>query len=169
MRLSLKITTIALALSLGATSALAKDKEPVGHPTPATRSTASLKQYMSKFGSMLASLEIIQLKEKKPDWPAIDIAVQELSNTLAQLQKADQDNAYKEFTDVLAAGLVELKAKSAKRDKTFFRSLDKISESCFKCHAAHRPGDYLIPKDDKDLLSKENSAQGSPSSENSGK
>ncbi|MCC6273997.1 MAG: hypothetical protein IT572_11085 [Deltaproteobacteria bacterium] len=145
--LSLAALLLGLGLEAGAT-------QPMTHP-PATRSTIGLKQYMAKFGSMLAGLEIIQLKEKKPDWPAIDISVKELSETLAEMQKADKDNAYKEFTDVLAAGMVELKEKAAKRDKSFFRSLDKVSESCFKCHAAHRPGDYLIPEKGSDKLSKE--------------
>lgn len=154
MRTLLKLSTLALIL-IGA-NASAGTTQPLAHP-PATRSTISLKQYMSKFGSMLAGLEIIQLKEKKPDWAAIDISVKELSETLAEMQKADKDSAYKEFTDVLAAGMVELKDKAAKRDKTFFRSLDKISESCFKCHAAHRPGDYLIPEKGSDKLSKETS------------
>ncbi|MCE9625165.1 MAG: hypothetical protein K8R69_06915 [Deltaproteobacteria bacterium] len=139
----------------------AQAADPVGHPQVATtRSTANLKPYMSKFGSMLASLEIIQLKEKKPDWEAIDIALKEMSQTLADMQKADKDKAYQEYTDVLAAGMVELNEKSAKRDKSFFRSLDKISEGCFKCHAAHRPGDYLIPKNDKDLLTKDAPSDG---------
>jgi len=125
------------------------------HGDVAMRSTASLKQYMSHFGTMLASLEIIQLKEKKIDWSAVDIAVQDMSKTLDELQKADKDNAYKEYTDTLAAGMVDLKAKSAKRDKTFFDSLNKLSETCFKCHAAHRPGDYYFPKNDKDLMTKQ--------------
>jgi hypothetical protein len=159
------VVKIPFQISLLATLILfagpASAADPMGHPATATRSTANLKPYMAKFGSMLASIEIIQLKEKKPDWPAIDIAVNELSQTLSQLQKADQENAYKEYTDVLAAGMVELKQKCAKRDKSFFRSLDKISESCFRCHAAHRPGDYLIPKD-KDLLSMEKAATPSP-------
>jgi len=120
----------------------AQAADPVGHPQTVTRSTANLKPFMAKFGSMIASLEIIKLKEKKPDWEAIDISVKEMSQTLTDLQKADQDKAYQEYTDVLAAGMVELKEKSAKRDKSFFNSLDKMTDSCFKCHAAHRPGDY---------------------------
>lgn len=153
MKHSLK--TLSLATVLFSISASALATQPMAHPVIQTRSTANLKQYMSKFGSMLAGLEIIQLKEKKPDWPAIDISVKELSDTLSELQQADKDNAYKEYTDVLAAGLVELKEKAAKRDKKFFRSLDKISESCFKCHAAHRPGDYLIPEKGSDKLSQQ--------------
>ena len=116
-----------------------------------TRPTADLKKYMANFGTMLSSLEIIRLKEKKPDWEAIDIAVQDMNKNLAAMQKADQKNAYKEFTDVLAAGLVELSEKSKKRDPAFFSSLDKLSETCFKCHAAHRPGDYFVPKGDPKL------------------
>jgi len=117
------------------------------HGEAATRSTANLKPYMAKFGTMLAGLEIIQLKEKKPDWPAIQLSVQQMDQTLKELQRADATNAYKEYTDNLEAGLAELKIKSQKKDITFFDSLNKISDSCFRCHAAHRPGDYYFPKD----------------------
>ncbi len=153
MRLSVFFSLVALTLTLSAPALHAADATS-GHPVVAIRSTANLKQYMASFGSMLASLEILQLKEKKPDWAAIELAVDELSKTLSQLQKADVDNAYKEYTDVLAAGMVDLKDKSAKKDKNFFDSVDKLTQTCFKCHAAHRPGDYLVPKEGKERLSK---------------
>ena len=113
---------------------------------PTVRSTMALKDYMAKFGSMLAGLEILRMKEKKPDWEAIDLTVQELSDNLAAMQKADSTHAYKEYTDVLGAGLVEMKEKARKREKGFFKSVDRLSDTCFRCHAAHRPGDYLAPK-----------------------
>jgi len=114
-----------------------------------------LKKYMAGFGTMLASLEILRSKEKEIDWAAIDVALQEMSKNLAALQKTDRGAAYKEFTDVLAAGFVELNEKSRKRDKTFFNSLDQLSEACFKCHAAHRPGDYRVPRNGKRLSSQD--------------
>jgi len=115
----------------------------------ATRSTASLKKYMAKFGAMFAGLEIIKLKEKKPDWEAIDLTLQDMSSTLGEMQKADADKRYKEYTDVLAAALSDMKMQSQKRDKKIFESIDKLGESCFRCHAAHRPSDYILPKKDK--------------------
>jgi len=154
VRLAIKLFLILVTMTYCEGALFAADTAS-GHPVSASPSTKNLKQYMANFGSMLASLEIIQMKEKKPDWPAIDIAIDELSRTLSQLQKADIDNAYKEYTDVLAAVLIELKDKSAKKDRNFFRSVDKLSETCFKCHAAHRPGDYLVPKEGKDQLSKD--------------
>ncbi|HEX5033213.1 MAG TPA: hypothetical protein VFW62_01920 [bacterium] len=118
------------------------------HPVqPATAATPSLKHYMATFGTMLAGLEIMKVHEKNVDWEAVDLSVQEMSQTLDAMQKADSQNRYKEYTDILAAGMIDLKAKSAKRDKGFFKAVDQVSETCFKCHAAHRPGDYLVPKD----------------------
>ena len=125
---------------------LAKSLPP--HPAqPASAATPSLKQYMATFGTMLAGLEILKVHEKNVDWEVVDLSIKEMSQALDAMQKADSQNRYREYTDILAAGMVELKQKSAKRDKSFFKSLDQVSESCFKCHAAHRPGDYLIPKD----------------------
>jgi hypothetical protein len=116
---------------------------------PATRSTAALKVYMAKFGSMFAGLEIMKIKEKKPDWEAIDLTLQEMSSTLAEMQKADEKNTYKEYTDLLAAGLVDLKAQSKRRDKKIFDGIDKLSNTCFQCHAVHRPADFIMPKKDQ--------------------
>lgn len=118
-----------------------------GATVPTTRSTAALKKYMANFGSMMAGLEILRVKEKKPDWEAINLTLKEMSDTLAEMQKADAENAYKEYTDVLASGLVDLKKKASERNKGFFDSVDQLTDTCFKCHAAHRPGDYLVPKD----------------------
>jgi hypothetical protein len=101
---------------------------------------------MAKFGALLAGLEILRLKEKKPDWEAINLTLDELTQALGEMQKADTTHAYKEYTDVLAAGMVELRDKAQKQDKKFFHSVDKLTDTCFKCHAAHRPGDYLVPK-----------------------
>ncbi len=120
-----------------------------GGTTVSTRSTAELKKYMSNFGSMMAGLEIIRLKEKKPDWEVINLTLEEMSKTLKEMQQADSENAYKEYTDALAAGLVDLKEKGARKDKKFYDSLDKLSDSCFKCHAAHRPSDFPIPNKEK--------------------
>lgn len=100
---------------------------------------------MATFGTMLAGLEIMQAQEKNVDWEVVDLSIREMTQTLDAMQKADAQNRYREYTDILAAGMIELKEKSAKHDKNFFKSLDKVSESCFKCHAAHRPGDYLVP------------------------
>jgi len=106
---------------------------------------------MANFGSMIAGLEIMKLKEKKPDWDAINITLQEMSSTLSEMQQADTTNAYKEYTDVLAAGLVDLKAQSKIRDKKIFEGIDKLSNTCFQCHAAHRPADFILPKKNQRL------------------
>jgi hypothetical protein len=120
-----------------------------GTTVPSTRSTATLKKYMSNFGAMMAGLEIMRLKEKKPDWEVINLTLKEMSSTLEEMQRADAENAYKEYTDVLASGLTDLKQKASTQNKKFYDSLDKMSDTCFKCHAAHRPGDYLTPGKDR--------------------
>ncbi len=97
-----------------------------------SENTRALKKDMSKFGSLLAGLEIIKLKEKKPDWDAINLTLQEMSSTLSEMQNADTSNAYKEYTDVLASGLVDLREKAQQRDKTIFDGIDQLSNTCFK-------------------------------------
>jgi hypothetical protein len=109
--------------------------------------TRELKQYMAKFGSMMSGIEILQMKEKKPDWQAIDITLNEMIQTLQEMQKADITNAYKNYTDVLASKLEELKKMSRKRNKNIYEGFDNLTNTCFNCHAAHRPGDFLIPKE----------------------
>ncbi len=111
-----------------------------------SENTRALKKDMSKFGSLLAGLEIIKLKEKKPDWDAINLTLQEMSSTLSEMQNADTNNVYKEYTDVLTSGLLDLKQKAQKRDQTIFDGIDQLSNTCFKCHAAHRPADIILPK-----------------------
>lgn len=112
---------------------------------PPTASHA-LKKYMSKFGTLVAGLEILKLKEKKPDWASIDYTLSEMNKTLSEMQKADSSNAYKEYTDLLATSLADIKKLSEKRDKAIYDSFDKLSNTCFQCHAAHRPSDFLKPK-----------------------
>lgn len=115
------------------------------HPAQAaTAATPELKQYMASFGTMFAGLEIMK-SEKKVDWQAIDLSIKEMSQALDAMQKADSQNRYRQYTDILAAGMIDLREKSAKKDKSFFKSLNQVSETCFRCHAANRPVDYLVP------------------------
>jgi len=105
----------------------------------------NLKQYMSKFGALVAGLEILKLKEKKPDWESIDHTIGELNQILSQMQKADTTNSYKEYTDLLATSLADINKMSQKRDKNIYNAFDKLTNTCFQCHAAHRPADFLNP------------------------
>lgn len=113
---------------------------------PEVRSTMMLKEYMAHFGSLVAGMEIMKLKEKNPDWDAIRITIQQMGQTLKQLQAADKEGNYKEFTDVLEKNLSEVKNYGDKKDKRVFDSFEKLTNTCFQCHAAHRPSDFLIPK-----------------------
>ena len=141
--MKLSIGAVLLTLSFAA-PLHAKSLAP--HPAQAaTAATPQLKQYMASFGTMFAGLEIMK-SEKKVDWEAVAISVQEMSQALDAMQKADSQNRYREYTDILAAGLVDLREKSEKKDKGFFKSADKVSETCFKCHAANRPGEYQAVK-----------------------
>ncbi len=107
---------------------------------------ATLKQLMGKFGTYMAGVEILKTKEKNPDWASIDLTLNEMSQTLAKMQEIDTDQAYKTYTDMLAAGLSDLKSKSKKRDKNIYNSFDNLIQTCFQCHAMHRPVDALKPK-----------------------
>lgn len=146
MKNSLSLLILA---SLAAASPLSAKSLPPHPASAATAATPSLKQYMATFGTMMAGLEILKVQDRNVDWEVVDLSLREMSQTLDAMQKADSANRYREYTDILAAGMVELKEKSAKHDKNFFKALDKVSESCFKCHAAHRPGDYLVPQNQR--------------------
>lgn len=117
------------------------------------RSTLMLKKYMSQFGSLVAGMEILRYKEQKPDWAAIEITIQEMDKTLKAMQKADAQGNYKEFTDALEKNLAEVNNYGKKKDKKVFESFDKLTNTCFKCHAAHRPSDFLIPKEKQPRIS----------------
>jgi hypothetical protein len=140
--LSLLILIGILPLSLWAYS-----KKPPSEQSPQeVRSTMVLKEYMSHFGSLVAGMEIMKLKEKKPDWEAIQITIDEMDKTLKEMQAADAAGNYKEFTDVLEKNLTEVRSYGMKRNKKVYESFDKLTQTCFQCHAAHRPSDFLIPK-----------------------
>lgn len=115
------------------------------------KASHALKQYMSKFGSLVAGLEILKLKEKNPDWKTIDKTVADMNQTLSDMQKADTNNAYKEYTDLLATSLADIRQLAEKKDRNIYNSFDKLSNTCFQCHAAHRPADFLKPKKNQQL------------------
>jgi cytochrome c556 len=117
------------------------------------RSTILLKKYMQQFGSLVAGMEILRSKEKSPDWEAIGLTVGQLEKTLKEMQAADKAKNYKQFTDLLENNLQEVKAYGQKKDKRVFDSFEKLTETCFKCHAQHRPSDFLIPKEKQPRIS----------------
>jgi hypothetical protein len=120
-------------------------------PDVEIKTTRDLKQYMYKFGSMLAGIELLRAKEKKIDWEAIHITLVEMNKTLEAMQAADKSNAYKNFTDQLTAQLIELKRLSEKKSPQIYDSFDKLTNTCFQCHAAHRPADFLKPDPNRRL------------------
>jgi hypothetical protein len=108
---------------------------------------------MADFGTLVAGMEILRFKEKKPDWAAIDTTLKEMEQTLQKMRTADQTGNYKEFTDLLDQNLQEVKSYGLKRDKKVFDAFDKLTNSCFKCHAAHRPSDFPLPPQQNPKLS----------------
>jgi cytochrome c556 len=121
----------------------------VGKVSTATNveTTYILKQLMGRFGTLMAGIEIMQMKEKKPDWESIDWTLKELGQVLNQMQAIDKSEAYKKYTDVLAAGLIDLKNKYRKKDRNIYDGFGNLIQTCFQCHAMHRPADFLFPKD----------------------
>lgn len=124
-----------------------------GQDEAQVRSTILLKKYMQQFGSLVAGMEILRSKEKTPDWEAIGLTLGQMEKTLKEMQAADKAKNYKQFTDVLEENLKEVKAYGLKKDKRVFDSFEKLTETCFKCHAQHRPSDFLIPKDKQPRIS----------------
>lgn len=109
------------------------------------RSTMVLKKYMSQFGTLVAGMEIMKIKEKKIDWPAIQITLAEMQKTLTEMRAADKAGNYREFTDILQRNLDMVKVYGQKKDPKVYDSFDQLTETCFKCHAAHRPSDFPLP------------------------
>ncbi len=107
----------------------------------------TLKQLMVRLGTLMAGIEILQANEKTPDREAINWTLNEMSKTLKQMQSIDKSGAYKKYTDVLAAGLLDLQNKNRKKDKHINDGFSNLIQTCFQCHAMHRPTDYLFPKD----------------------
>ncbi len=122
---------------------------PKGDVAPSA--THPLKKYMAKFGTLVAGLEILKIKEKKPDWASIDYTLNEMNKILKEMQDVDTTNAYKEYTDLLANSLADIKKLSDKKDIHIYDAFDKLSNTCFQCHAAHRPADFLKPKKNQQL------------------
>jgi len=148
--LGLKKYFFAAAFCLIILSPLMSHAGPV-ESRPDTVSTKALKQYMSKFGALVAGLEILRTKEPKPDWAVIGISLKEMDTNLQQMLKTDKTGAYKNYTDALTEQMAELKKMNEKKDKRIYDGIDKLTDTCFKCHAAHRPGDFLNPKADQKL------------------
>ena len=114
----------------------------------------SLKKYMQRFGSLVAGLEILRVKENEPDWEAIDLSIKDIESTISEMQKLDKDEVYKQYTGAVAVQIAELKKLSKKKDKKIYDGFDKLTNACFQCHAAHRPADFLKNKDVRPLSGK---------------
>lgn len=113
---------------------------------PDMETLRALKSFMSRFGVMVAGIELARAKEKTMDWEAIQISVEDMNQIFKELKGADKQRLYKPYFDELAVRLKEVSAKARKKDAAFYESFDKLTDTCFRCHAAHRPNDFLMPK-----------------------
>lgn len=109
-------------------------------------STATLKNMMGKFGTLMGGIQVSMAKDKEIDWDVVDLTLKDMDEVLKEMQKIDKNQAYKPFTDLLATGLADLKIKYRKKNKDIYEHFDKLTETCFQCHALHRPADFLFPK-----------------------
>jgi len=147
-----------LAIGLTPITLMSYSKKVKQDLSPAeVRSTMKLKKYMSSFGTLLAGMEIMKHKEKNPDWEVIAMTLTEMRQTLEAMKKADQAGNYREFTSALDKNLAEVEKYGKKKDKKVFDSFEKLTNTCFQCHAAHRPSDFLIPKKEEPRISQEGS------------
>lgn len=108
--------------------------------------TQNLKEFMAHFGVTLSGLELMHAKEEKPDWEAIAISVKALDKNLKEMQAANKVKAYEEYLKTLSQKVEILKSQSAKKDPAIFKTIDETSNTCFRCHAAHRPADFYPSK-----------------------
>lgn len=115
-------------------------------------STGYLKQFMAKFGTLVAGLEIMRAKDEKPDWKAIEWTVNEMKKNWKETQKATSSvEAYQGYLQVLSLHIEALDKKTKKKDKGIYDAVDAMTESCFQCHTAHRPADFLVPKNNQKI------------------
>lgn len=117
------------------------------------RSTMALKKYMGHFGTLVAGMEIMRAKEDKPDWEAISLTLKDMDQTLKQMQAADKAGNYTAFTNLLEKNLKQVQKYGKAKDPKVYEAFDQLTDTCFKCHAAHRPGDFLIPKESNPRIS----------------
>src|SRR4030095_5909132 len=118
----------------------------VDAPLPDSQTLQVLKKSMQNFGALVAGLEIMRAKEPKPDWPVVNKTLQEMTPTLKTMQQADTAGAYKKFTDRLETSLNELTLLSRKKSPKFYESYEQMTQTCFQCHAMHRPVDFMKPQ-----------------------
>jgi hypothetical protein len=124
---------------------------PIAEPTQEIKSTRDLKQYMQKFGILIAGIELLRIKEKKIDWKSIQLSIDEMKQTVQSMQQADATNAYKNFTDELSKQMEILQTMSQSKDKKIYDEVEKLTDTCFQCHTVHRPSDFLKPKKTQNL------------------
>lgn len=137
---------VLLSLILSPGLVQAATKVPKKKPATDLSSTTYLKKYMSDFGSLVAGMEILEIKGKNPDWEAIRTTLRDMEDTLYRMRMADKEGNYKEFTDILYQNLREVQDYAQKKDKKIYQGFDKMTNTCFQCHTEHRPKDYLNPK-----------------------
>ena len=123
---------------LGASWVNAQDNRHLTNP--------KLKPYMTKFGTMFAGLELMYLKEKKIDWEVVNQSIDEMSKALSELQANDSEGRFKDYTSELSLIMKDLQSLAKKKSRKFFPALDKLDETCFKCHAVNRPSDFPVLK-----------------------
>ncbi len=151
---SVIIATLALTLFCVSTAGFAGAPESVSN-LHSIKTNKDLKKYMYHFGTLVAGLEISRIKEKTPDWESIEVTLKEMNDVLINLQKADTDNIYKSYTDTLTTRLAEIQALNRNKNPKIYKSFDRLTQSCFQCHAIHRPVDFLQNKNGKLMGSKE--------------
>ncbi len=106
---------------------------------------------MYKFGSLVAGLEMLRVKEEEPDWEAIGTTLKEMTESVSTMQTADTSKAYQKYTDELSAQLKILTKLNNKKDKKIYNGFDTLTQTCFQCHACHRPTDFLEKKVNRDV------------------
>lgn len=105
-----------------------------------------LKRYMKQFGTLVAGLEILKAEKKTPDWAVIDYTLREMNTTLKAMQNADKKQAYQEYTNQLEKELLQFNSMSQNKDPKIYDQIDSLTNTCFRCHAVHRPADFLQPR-----------------------
>ena len=107
------------------------------------KTVISLKQYMSRFGTTVASIELMREQNKKPDWDIVNESLDTMKKTIQEMKQVDAQNQYIEFTSVLDQQFLALEAAAKKKNKQFYKLFDDMLETCFTCHKTHRSPDFL--------------------------
>ncbi|MCB1214575.1 MAG: hypothetical protein KDK66_03770 [Deltaproteobacteria bacterium] len=105
-----------------------------------------LRGYMGKLGGLFASVQIDESALKSGegvDWDTLGIAFKEMEDTLKEIRSIKEFKNYDAFFGQLESDLRTVKGYQIKKNPKVFDAFNKMTNTCFSCHALYRPENFL--------------------------